>query len=251
MAAADETPASTHGSHHGKRSNSPFAPPLACAERSARTISWARRGRRSGVFSRQAITSFASAGGASGRRLATGSGTSLACAIITACGVLPRNGGCPVSISYATQPTRRCRPDDRASGRPRPAPAPCRSACRGACRSRGVERAGRRAGVAHGLGDAEVERPPRCPLEEHHVVGLDVAVHHALRVRERQRVGHLVAGSRDALEDRQPPRGPAARAATRPRRTAWSRRAGRPRRRRAGAARCADAAAGRRARSRA
>ena len=45
-------------------------------------------------------------------------------------------------------------------------------------------------GLAHRLGHAEVGHQG-VPAGEHHVVRLDVAVHHARRVRVGQRVGHL------------------------------------------------------------
>ena len=45
-------------------------------------------------------------------------------------------------------------------------------------------------GLAHRLGDAEIGHQ-RVPSGEQHVVGLDVAVDHALRVRVGERVGDL------------------------------------------------------------
>ena len=71
---------------------------------SACTISLADCGRSAGRFSRQRITSAASAGGKFERRLAIDSGTSPTCAARRFCGVRPTNGGCPVSSSYASTP---------------------------------------------------------------------------------------------------------------------------------------------------
>ena len=46
-------------------------------------------------------------------------------------------------------------------------------------------------GLAHRLGHAEIG-DQRVPAGEHHVLGLDVAVHHAVLVRVSQRVRHVV-----------------------------------------------------------
>ena len=65
---------------------------------------------------------------------------------------------------------------------------------------------------------------------EQHVVRLDVAVHDAVLVRVGERARH-VAQDADRFGDRQRPAAPAARAATRPRRTASCSTAARPCRR--------------------
>ena len=80
-------------------------PPLGVVmSSSACTTSLALCGRSAGRFSRQRITSAASAGGSEARRLLIGSGASVTCAASKFCGVRPAKGGCPVSSSYASTP---------------------------------------------------------------------------------------------------------------------------------------------------
>jgi hypothetical protein len=74
-------------------------------ERSARSTSVAVAGRAAGSFSISRATSASSAGGTSPRRERTGVGTVERCARASAEGVAPVNGGCPVSISYASTPS--------------------------------------------------------------------------------------------------------------------------------------------------
>ena len=80
-------------------------PPLGVATLSrTRMTSSARWGRSSGRFSRRRVTRFASNGGRSGRRGASGAGGSIAWAISTACAEARGNGCSPVSSSYAIAP---------------------------------------------------------------------------------------------------------------------------------------------------
>src|SRR5438128_1964534 len=80
-------------------------PPGVVMSSSACTTSLALCGRSAGRFSRQRITSAASAGGSEARRLLIASGASVTCAASKFCGVRPAKGGCPVSSSYASTPT--------------------------------------------------------------------------------------------------------------------------------------------------
>ena len=61
--------------------------------------------RSAGRFSRQRITSAASAGGTAGRRVASGGGGCARWAATTACAVGPVKGGRPVRISYPRTPS--------------------------------------------------------------------------------------------------------------------------------------------------
>ena len=56
-------------------------------------------------FSRHFSTNCSRAGGTDSRYFVTGSGVSVMCAERIICGVVPKNGGLPVSNSYAIAPT--------------------------------------------------------------------------------------------------------------------------------------------------
>ena len=72
-------------------------------------------------------------------------------------------------------------------------------------------------GVAHRLGHAEVH-DQGVPAGEHHVVGLDVAVHDAVPVRVGERVGDLAEDPHRLVRAADAPvAGRAGRAGTRPR----------------------------------
>ena len=82
-----------------------------------------------------------------------------------------------------------------------------------------------------------------CAPEDQHVVRLDVAMHDAALVRVRERVRDIARECARPRRSGARRRARAARAATRPPRTASCSRAGRPLRRPSAPARCADAAA--------
>ncbi len=62
-------------------------------------------GRSSGSFARQRMTSDASDARPAGRRVVSGGGASVRCAIIIARGLRSVNGARPISISYASTPS--------------------------------------------------------------------------------------------------------------------------------------------------
>src|SRR5262245_19407688 len=107
IAAVVETAARSQGTQTGIRAtrDRPDATVFAACVVSALTISDACCGRSPGFFSRLFMTIAASSGGVSARRVATCSAVSRAWAAMIACGVRPRNGRCPVTISYATTPS--------------------------------------------------------------------------------------------------------------------------------------------------
>ena len=116
----------------------------------------------------------------------------------TACGDEPRNGGAPVSISYATQPrgVDVGAAVDLLAGRLLGAHVDRRA----------DDEAGARHAVVRRRGDGA--RHPEVGHdgvagEDEHVGGLDVAVDHAVPVGVGQRVGDL-AGDRQRLVDREP-----------------------------------------------
>jgi len=119
--------------------------------------------RSAGFLARHFMTTASSSPDTWSRYLVTGSACSVTCAARTAWGVAATNGGLPRHAGGG---------DLAAAG-----------------------------GFAHSLGDAEVGHH-RVPAREHHVVRLDVPVHHPFRVGERQRVHHLAHYSH-RLRDRQ------------------------------------------------
>ncbi len=80
-------------------------PPLGVRIVSSRaTISSARCHRSAGFFSRHRMTRSASGAGTAARRSVIGRGASVTWAASTCCALVPPNGGCPASISYASTP---------------------------------------------------------------------------------------------------------------------------------------------------
>ena len=107
--------------------------------------------------------------------------------------VEPVNGCSPVSISYSMQPSanRSLRPSIVS-------PAACSGLMYAGVPTDDADLRETRLAVRrrreHRLADPEVG-DERMPVVEHDVLGLDVAVHHAVAVRVVERVGHL---ARDA-----------------------------------------------------
>ena len=100
----------------------------------------------------------------------------------------------------------------------------------------------RSARLLHGERDAEV-RDERVPALQQNVLGLDVAMDHAVLVRVVERVGDLARDAQRVVDRKLPLARQADRAATRRRRTASRRTGVRRRRPSRAAAGCADAAA--------
>ncbi len=80
------------------------ASPLVVTVSSTRAMSRACCGRASGSLARQVMIRSASAGGVSEREDRRSRGVSLMCAASSRAGVVPWNGGCPASSSYAMTP---------------------------------------------------------------------------------------------------------------------------------------------------
>ena len=204
----------------GRRRVAAGVPPASAAANSA-----ALANRSAGSFSSAVRTAAATCGGTVLR------------SVVTGCGCLgddlrddlpapsrPVNGGSPVEhlVQHAAE-----RVDVGARRRSPARPSPARGSCSAACRGSAPSRSSAPPAAALTASAMPKSATSALPVVQQDVLGLDVAVDHAVAVRVVERVGHLAWRCAPPRRRRAASRGRAGRAASRPRRTASRRRGSR------------------------